>query len=662
MDKIQRIKELVNQLNIYRHEYYNLNRPSVSDSVYDNLFDELSNLEKETDFVLSNSPTQTVGAYEIKSKLQKRMHPTPLKSLDKTKSIDELNKFRNSKDIIIMLKADGLTVELDYDNGLFIGGYTRGDGETGEDISHNCRVFKNIPLTIPFKGKLRIAGEAIIHWNDFNNINSSLPEEDQYKTPRNLVSGSVRQLDSKICSKRKVYFYAFNILEAIDTQTGISTLDDSKHENFKWLNELGFSVIPNLFKDMDIGEHTISYMQRQAQIFDIPIDGIVVSYNSVKYSNSLGETNHHPLHSLAYKFADETEETILRNVEWNTTRSGQINPTGVFDKVILDNTEVSRASLFNLTFIKDMQLNILNRIKVSKRNMIIPYIEENLDKQVGNYIPIPDRCPSCGTKTEVKNTGTAEFLFCTNPNCPAKLLDKFVNFVKRDAMNIEGLSESTLEKFINKGWLKTFDDIYRLHEHKLEIINMEGFGLKSYDNLIKAIEKSKKVSMANFFVALGIPQIGKGGAKKLAKYFRNDIVDFFDCLNTNYDFTQIEDFGETTANELVEYFLDDDNLEMVYNLLDYVTIQQEDKKETTFKSLDGLTFVVTGSVETFKNRKELEELITSLNGKLSGSVNSKTNYLINNDVASSSEKNKKAKELGVPIISEQEFNKMIGRG
>ncbi len=660
MDKIQRIKELVNQLNIYRHEYYNLNRPSVSDSVYDSLFDELSNLEKETDFVLSNSPTQTVGVYEVKSKLQKRNHPTPLKSLDKTKSIDELNKFRNSKDIIIMLKADGLTVELNYEDGQFIGGYTRGNGESGEDISHNCRVFKNIPLTIPFKGKLRIAGEAIIHWNDFNNINSSLPEEDQYKTPRNLVSGSVRQLDSKICSKRKVYFYAFNILETIDTQTGISTLGDSKHENFKWLSELGFSVIPNLFKDMDIDEHTISYMQRQAQIFDIPIDGIVASYNSVKYSNSLGETNHHPLHSLAYKFADETEETILRNVEWNTTRSGQINPTGVFDKVILDNTEVSRASLFNLTFIKDMQLNILNRIKVSKRNMIIPYIEENLDRQEGNYIPIPTKCPSCGAKTEIRNTGTADFLYCTNDDCPAKLLDKFVHFCSRNAMNIDGLSEAGIELFINKGFLKTFDDLYKLEQYKSQIIQLEGWGIKSYNKLIQAIEKSKNVKLENFLYALGIGQLGQGGSKRLAKYFS---YDFDAIINANEnELMQVEDFGEITTKNVYNYFRDDKNLELVNNLLIYVDIKKpEEKKETTFKSLDNLTFVVTGNVETFKNRKELEELITSLNGKLSGSVSSKTNYLINNDITSTSGKNKKANELNIPIISEQMFNELIGR-
>jgi DNA ligase (NAD+) len=659
--KIKQIQELVKQLNQYRHEYYNLNNPTVSDAEYDRLYDELSALQLETNYILANSPTHTVG-YQVVSKLDKRTHPTPLKSLDKTKSIDELNKWKCKKDCILMLKADGLTVELDYENTVLVGAYTRGNGEIGEDIYHNARTFKNVPLTIPFTGKLRISGEAIIHWNDFEEINNNLTEEERkqlpdgkYKTPRNLVAGSVRQLDSSICAKRDVHFYCFNVLECSEQ------ISDSKYDNFLWLSQLGFSIVDYCYVNYIGTENLaddIEILKNVASDRMIPIDGIVISFDSIQYSKSLGETAHHPLHSLAFKFEDETAESILRNVEWNTTRSGQINPTAIFDTVILDNTEVSRASLFNLTFIKDMQLNLLNRIVVSKRNMIIPYIEENLDKQVGNYVPIPDRCPSCGAKTEIRNTGTADFLYCTNDDCPAKMLDKFVNFVKRDAMNIEGLSEATIEKFINKGWLRTFVDIYRLDQHRTEIICMEGFGLKSYDNLWNAIEKSKNVKLENLLVALGIPQIGRGGAKRLAKSFKN----IYDIVNAKVSgLIQVEDFGETTAISVNNYFDDVNNTLMLNDLLNYITIQQEEKAETGFKNLTGITFVITGSVNTFKNRDEFKALVESLNGKVAGSVSNKTNYLVNNDVTSTSGKNQKAMQLGVKIISEADFNLMIGR-
>ena len=410
-------------------------------------------------------------------------------------------------------------------------------------------------------------------------------------------------------------------------------------------------------------DYDIEMMKSSAVKLGIPIDGMVLSFDSIKYSDSLGQTNHHPLHSIAFKFGDETEETILRSIEWNTTRSGQINPTACFDTVILDNTEVSRASLFNLTFIKDMQLNLLNRIQVSKRNMIIPYIEENLDRQEGNYISIPEKCPSCSCKTEIRNTGTADFLFCTNDNCPAKLLDKFCHFVSRDAMNIDGLSEATLEKFINKGWLKTFDDIYKLFEHKNEIINMEGFGQKSYTKLMTAIEKSKNVEFANFIYALGIGQIGKGGSKRLAKYFNNDFDKFFEAIDNDYDFSQIEDFGDVTANAILNYFNDEKNISIVCDLLNlHLNVKKKNiDQHKGLKDLSGLIFVVTGNLITFKNREELETLIISLNGKLSGSISSKTSFLINNDIISTSGKNKKAKELNIKIISELSFNEMIGR-
>lgn len=660
MDNISRIQNLVRGLNEHRDFYYNKNISIISDAEYDSRFDELKTLEGLTGYILSNSPTQEVG-YVVQSKLQKRTHPTPLKSLDKTKSIDELNKFKGDKEAILMLKADGLTVEVNYENGIFIGAYTRGNGEIGEDISHNVLAFKNIPKQISYKGKLRLVGEAIIHWSDFNKINELLPEKEKYATPRNLTSGSVRQLDSSICAKRKVYWYAFNILECD------KNLSDSKYENFKWLGELGFYTIVNtkILNKLGTPEYQfkmlIESMRNIAIEIGIPIDGMVLSFDSIKYSDSLGQTNHHPLHSIAFKFGDETEETILRSIEWNTTRSGQINPTACFDTVILDNTEVSRASLFNLTFIKDMQLNLTNTIAVSKRNMIIPYIEENLDRQENNYIPILERCPSCSCKTEIRNTRTADFLFCTNDNCPAKLLDKFCHFVSRDAMNIDGLSEATLEKFINKGWLKTFDDTYRLSEHKNEIINMDGFGQKSYTKLMTAIEKSKNVEFSNFIYALGVGQVGKGGAKRLAKHFNNDIKAFLKAVDEQYDFTIIEDYGQITSDAVLYYFDEPANYSMVNRLLEYVTIKQEEKVQPIgLKDLSGMTFVITGAVYSFKNRDEFKVLIEGLNGKVSGSVSKNTNYLVCNEDAGSS-KSQKAKALGVNVITEDEFNRMIGR-
>lgn len=658
MDKITRIQELVKELNQYRNEYYNINKPSVSDVTYDNLFDELNTLEQNTHYILANSPTQTVG-YTVLSKLQKRTHPTALKSLDKTKSLDELNKWRNSRDVILMLKGDGLTVELDYEDGRFIGGYTRGNGEIGEDISHNCRAFKNIPLTIPFEGKLRVSGEAIIHWNDFEKTNSSLSEEEKYATPRNLVSGSVRQLDSKICADRNVYFYAFNILEAIDTETSVDVLDDSKYENFKWLAELGFWTIVNTKICQNISEADIHMMKEVAQTQNIPIDGIVASFNSIEYSNLLGTTAHHPLHSLAFKFTDETEESVLRSVEWNTTRSGQINPTACFDTVILDNTEVSRASLFNLDFIRNLKLNISSRIKVSKRNLIIPYIEENLDADNG-ILEFPEVCPSCGKEAVIKNTGTADYLFCTNDNCPAKMLDKFVHLIERDALNIEGMSEATLETFINKGWIKTFVDIYRIEKYKSDIIKTEGFGIRSYEKLIEAIEKSKNTKFEQFVYALGIPQIGKGGAKRLAKHFKNDINAFLEATSSHHNFTGIEDFGLTTAYSIFEYFENLENMSVVKDLLQYIIVAKpEEKKIVADNPFKGAKVYATGKFANYK-KDEIKTLLESLGAEFASGYAKSLNYLIEGSLEGSS-KVEKARKDGVPVLSEVEFMKIIGR-
>jgi DNA ligase (NAD+) len=652
MDKIQRIQALTKELNQYRNEYYNFNKSSVSDSTYDSLFDELHTLESQSGYILANSPTQTVG-YEVVSKLQKVTHITALKSLDKTKSIDELNKWRNGKDIILMLKADGLTIELDYDNGNLIEASTRGNGEIGEIVTHNAKTFKNIPLTIPFKGKLRLAGEAIIHKNDFDEINSKLSEDEKYATPRNLVAGSVRQLDGKICAERNVYFYAFNILECSEE------LSDSKHNNFAWLWEQGFWTIFSLKLSEDITQRNIEIMVNYAKEINLPIDGEVVSFDSVKYSNSLTETAHHPLHSFAYKFFDDLSETVLRDVEWNTTRTGQITPTGIFDTVIIDGTEVSRASLHNLSFIEGLELDIGCRILVSKRNLIIPHIEDNLDKD-GRLMYIPEKCPSCGYNTYTKNTGTADFLFCTNNNCPAQQLDRFVNFVKRDSMNIEGLSEATLEKFIDMGWIKTFADIYKLDKYKSQIIRTEGFGIRSYEKLIEAIEKSKEVKMQNFLVALGINQIGEGGAKRLAKHFKNDINKFLEATKSHHNFTGIEDFGLITAYAVYEYFNNESNMSQVKELLEYVSVKQEGEKKTTVVSdnpFKGAKVYATGKFANYK-KEDIKKVLEDLGAEFAGGYAKSLNYLIVGSIEGSS-KEDKAKKDGVPILSEEEFIKMI---
>lgn len=651
MDKIQRIKDLIELLNNASHFYYNLSKPIMGDLEFDKYFDELKFLEQETGIILSSSPTQRPG-YEVLSKLQKRTHPTALKSLDKTKSIDELNRWRNNKDIILMLKGDGLTVELDYENGVLVEAATRGNGEIGELITGNALTFKNLPKQIPFKGKLRIAGEAIIHWNDFNDINLKLSEEEKYATPRNLVSGSVRQLNSKICAERNVYFYAFSILECSEE------LYDSKYNNFKLLEKLGFSVIENCLYSSDIDQTIIDMMKNMAIAENMPIDGLVTTFDSIRYSNTLSETSHHPLHSIAYKFEDETEESVLRGVEWRTTRSGQVNPTALFDTVILDNTEVSRASLFNLTFIEDMKLNIGSRIKVSKRNLIIPYIEENLDKD-DEILEFPNNCPSCSGQTFIKNTGTADFLYCSNPNCSAKLVDRFVNFVKRDAMNIDGFSEAGIELFINKGFLKTFSDIYRLSEYKHEIINLEGWGKRSYEKLIEAIEKSKKVKMENFLVALGIPQVGKSTAKTLSKAFKGDWWEFEDALCRDFNFTRLEDFGEITNRSLHDWYNDFYERKIWEGLTLIVEFVKDEKKVVnTAGVFQGLKIYCTGTFASHK-KEELKQIVESNGGEFASGYAKSLDYLVVGSIKGSS-KEDKAKKDGVRVLSEIEFLSMVG--
>jgi len=653
MDKIEQIQELVKELNQYRHEYYNINKPSVSDATYDQLFNKLQSLEQETGFTMSSSPTQSVG-FEVVSKLQKVEHPIPLKSLDKTKSIDELNKWRKGQDILLMLKADGLTVELLYENGELQQSSTRGNSLIGEDIYHNAKTFKNTPLLVPFKGKLRISGEAIIHKKDFDEINSILSEDDKYATPRNLCAGSVRQLNSGVCAERNVYFYAFNILECSEE------LSDSKYENFKWLGKQGFWTILNTKLSDEITEKLIDDMKSISEEIGIPIDGMVASFDSISYSNSLGETSHHPLHSLAYKFFDEIEESILRSVEWNTTRTGQVNPTAIFDTVILDNTEVSRASLFNLTFIKELALNIGCRIKVSKRNMIIPYIEENLDRWITpedkhiELLEIPKFCPACGKETSIKNTGTAEFLYCTNDVCSAKLVDKFVHFVKRDCMNIDGLSEAGIELFIQKGFLKTFDDLYNLEQYKSQITKLNGWGARSYNKLIEAINKSRKVKCANFIYALGIPNIGKSSSKAIAKHFNDDWFAFEEALCNDFDFNVLEDFGAITNDSLHNWYKNDVERQMWIKLTYMLEFKKEEKKEVINVGENpflGMHVYPTGKFQYKKD--ELKIKLESLGAIVESGYKKSLDMLICGGDMSKSGKAVKAEKDGVKMVSEE---------
>lgn len=655
MDKIKRINQLVLQLNTYRDEYYNKNNPEISDKQYDDMFDELSNLELETGYIPSNSPTQTVG-YTVVSKLQKVTHPIPLRSLDKTKNITDINKFMNKVVSLLMLKYDGLTVELDYDGGNLIQGSTRGDGYIGEDITHNVKVFKNVPLHIPFKGFLRVTGEAIIHKDDFDRINANLPDDVKYKNARNLVAGTVRQLDSKICAERNVYFMPWDIIEGFGT--------DNRFTELQKLNEYGFTPNTDIFYiPTTITENTLSDMfntlKNKAEVKGIPIDGLVVKYNSIKYSKALGHTSHHNLDGLAFKFYDESEKTTLRNVEWSMGKTNILTPVAIFDTVQIDGTDVSRASLHNISIIKKLKLGINDEISVAKMNMIIPQVTENHTQS--NNLEIPVTCPYCGAKTVIQKDNDSEILVCTNSDCNGKKLGRFVNFVSKPAMNIEGLSESTLDKFICKGWLNNFSDIYHLDQYKDEIVHMDGFGIKSYNNLWNSIEKSKNVKLENFIYALGIPNVGKTASKTISEYFKGDWQKFILSFPNNFDWTTLKDFGTVIADSLHNYFCNMNNREEWKSLVDIVIFI---KPEQTVKQNDGDVFVgkklyCTGSFACGK-KNELKQMVEDNGGEFASGYAKSLSYLVVGSLKSSS-KEDKARKDGVPILTEDEFLKMISK-
>ncbi|MCD3216883.1 NAD-dependent DNA ligase LigA [Clostridium botulinum] len=646
-NQIQRVKKLIKELNDASNKYYNSDKTAMTDKEWDDKFDELKQLEQETGVVFSNSPTQKVG-YEVKSKLDKVVHNIPLKSLEKTKSINNLEKFIGEKTIIIMDKGDGLTCELIYENGELIQGSTRGNGTVGEDITHNVKTFKNIPLQIDFKGYLKLSGESVILDRDFELINSKLDEADKYSNSRNLVAGSVRQLDSKICSNRNVRFYAFNLLECenVDFKT--------KEDQFKFLNQLGFEIIEYTKYDpkQDL-EGIISNMQKSAYERGFPIDGLVFTYNDIKYANSLGDTLHHPLHSIAYKFYDEEYETKYITTEWQVSRTGMINPVAKFEPVEIEGSVVERATLHNLDYFQDLKLGQGDTIKVIKANQVIPKVMSN--KTMSNAEVIPIECPVCRGKTEEKLLKTARVLICTNLECSAKHISRITHYCSRNAMNIDGLSEKTIEKFVNLGYLKDIDDIYDLEQYKEEIINIDGFGLKSYNNMIEAIEKSKHCKLENFIFALGIQNVGLGTAKLLVKKFKS--ID--KIMNCNLEeIYSIDGVGDVVGNEIYKYFvINQDSINLVSKLLKYIHF--EEVKENNSNKLQGKTFVITGDVHIFKNRNEVKAKVEEMGGKVTGSVSKKTNYLINNDSESASSKNKKAKDLNIPIITEEEFLEMI---
>jgi DNA ligase (NAD+) len=649
MDKVKRIRELVEILNKAGKSYYSFGQETMSNYEYDALYDELTALEKETGYVLSDSPTVNVG-FEVLSELPKERHESPMLSLDKTKNPEELAEWLGEQTGLLSWKLDGLTIVLTYENGNLQKAVTRGNGEVGEIITNNAKVFKNVPVTIPYKGKLVLRGEAIITYSDFERINEQIPEADaKYKNPRNLCSGSVRQLNNEITAKRNVRFFAFNLVSAEDTD-----FKNSRRQQFEWLKNQGFDVVE--YKMVDAGNvvDTVGWFEKNIASNDFPSDGLVILYDDIAYGDSLGRTAKFPRNSLAFKWTDETAETTLREVEWSASRTGLINPVAIFDTVELEGTNVSRASVHNISIMESLELGIGDTIKVFKANMIIPQIAENMTRS-GN-LKIPEVCPVCGGETQIRQVNDVKTLYCTNPRCQAKHVKSFAHFAARDAMNIDGLSEATLEKFIQHGFLKSFKDLYHLEKYRDDIVGLEGFGQKSYDNLIAAVDNSRKTTLARFIYGLGIENVGLSNAKMIVKALGADAQSVVNA--TREELEAIDGVGSVIADTFVSYFEQEENRKAFFDLLNEVELEQEEESSLN-QILEGRIFVITGSLVHFTNRNELKELIESMGGKVTGSVTGKTSYLINNDSTSSSSKNKTAAKLGVPVITEEEFLGMI---
>ena len=657
MDEMKRIKELVEILNKAAEVYYSGQDEIMSNFEYDKLYDELLMLEEKTGVILSNSPTSKVG-FEVSDNLPKVEHESPMLSLDKTKDRETLRAWLKDKEGLLSWKMDGLTVVLTYENGELSEAVTRGNGMVGELVTANAKTFTNIPLKISFKGKLCIRGEAVIPYSIFEKINSELPEEEKYKNPRNLCSGSVRQLDSSVAAKRKISFFAFALVTATyldgDTKKEVD-FNNSNEEKFKFLVNQGFQVVEYKKTDESKILDDIEWFSNKITTNDFPSDGLVLLYDDIQYGLSLGRTAKFPRNAIAFKWMDETALTHLIKIEWNASRTGLINPIAVFEPVELEGTTVQRASVHNVSIVRELKLGVGDEIKVYKANMIIPQISENLT--MSDTCEIPKICPVCGSETSLKTDDQKTVLMCNNPDCTAKKLNSFVHFVSRDAMNIDGLSKMTIEKFIALGFVKEPADFYDLEKYESEIISIEGFGNRAFNNLQEAIEKSKNVKIANFIFALGILNVGLSNAKLIAKYFNYD----FDKIRNlkEEDLVEIDGIGDVIAKSFTEYFANESNKKKVDDLLKYITFEKEVVSEEN-ETLSNLTFVITGSLNVYGNRSELKEYIEGKGGKVAGSVSKKTSFLINNDNTSTSSKNKKAQELNVPIITEAQFIERFG--
>lgn len=654
------IKGLTNTLNRYRDMYYNNNISVITDFEYDVLFDRLKKLETETGIIMSNSPTQTVG-YEVKSKLKKVQHSHPMLSLDKTKSVDDLKKFANGHECILMPKMDGLTVlitldkasdDSDFNNGsTLVQAETRGNAIEGEDITHNAKVFRNIPLTAAHEGTLEVEGEAIITADDFASINDTLPDENKYKTPRNLVSGSVRQLDSRIAAERHIKFIAWKVPTAVN---GLNTMSG----RLEYVKNLGFDIVPYIIIKDDETEYTqyIECLKQIAKEQGFPIDGLVMSYNDISYGASLGSTGHHPKHSIAFKFYDEEEVTTVQDIEWTMGKTGVLTPTLVFDTVDIDGTTVNRASLHNVSIVKALQIGMGDTVTVYKANQIIPQVRENLTRS--NTYKIPNICPICGQQTMIVKEKETEILVCNNIDCKGKLLGKLTHFVSQNAVNVEGLSEKTLERFIELGMVQSFGDIYRLENCKDKLYQLDGFKEKAVNKLLANIEKSRDITLDRFLYALCIPLIGKSASKDIAMACNNgDLQTFISVMDhaDNDVFTHLEGFGKEMSSSLMQWWKE--HKEFFTNLTNEFRFESTEAENSAV--LADRTFVITGSLNHYTNRDELIAVIEKNGGKVTGSVSKKTHYLINNDIESVSGKNAKAKQLGIPIITEEQFIQML---
>ena len=660
MNKRKRIEELVELLNQAGKAYYQEGKEIISNLEYDKAYDELVRLEEETGIVLSASPTQNVG-YSVATALPKEEHASPMLSLDKTKSVETLQSFLGEQKGILSWKLDGLTVVMTYEKGELVKAVTRGNGRIGEIVTENAKRFRNLPLRIPFKGRLILRGEALILYSDFAKINEEIPEEGaKYKNPRNLCSGSVRQLDPKITWERRVYFFPFTLVSVEEGEDGASReggglpdFHNSHEAEFEFLEQQGFQVVGRRTVNKEELPGAVSDFSEQVKKNDFPSDGLVLLMDDISYGKSLGTTAKFPRNALAFKWEDEEEKTILREVEWSPSRTGLINPVAIFDPVELEGTVVSRASLHNISYLEDLKLGIGDEITVYKANMIIPQIGENLTKS--GQLPIPEHCPACHEETKIVQDKEAKMLYCENPHCPAKRIKQFALFVSRDALNIEGLSEMTLEKFIGKGFIQELPDLFSLEEHKEEIIAMEGFGQKSYDKLIENAEKARQTSLARLLYGLGIGGIGASNARVLSEAFHEDAEELSRAELS--EVVSIKGIGPILGESIVRYFKEEENLRLFRKLLSILHLHKEEKAENA--ALSGKVFVITGSLNHFQNRKELEEEIRKAGASTASSVSKNTSYLINNDKNSTSSKNKKAQELGIPILSEEDFLKLL---